>query len=69
MPGCVNGACRKEIINDKEEEIAQTCECERFSPEHVLTNETYKFTGRFCDQRKCKRYFLSLIVRSIKYIL
>ena len=52
MPGCVNGACRKEVINGQDEEIAHTCECERFAFEHALTNETYKYTGRFCDQRK-----------------
>lgn len=53
MPGCVNGACRKEVINGLDEEIAQTCDCERFAFEHALTNETFKYTGRFCDQPVC----------------
>jgi len=53
MPGCVNGMCRKETVNGVEVEIAQTCECERFSFTHVLTNSTYKYTGPRCDQPVC----------------
>ena len=52
MPGCVNGKCRKEHVNGIEVEIAQTCECERFPSDHVLTDTTYKYTGPRCDTRK-----------------
>ena len=52
MPGCVNGGCKSEEINGILVEVAQTCDCHKFSDEHSLTSAVAKFEGPKCDRRK-----------------
>ena len=57
MPGCVNGVCRTEVVNDISVEVAQTCECERFPEGHPHSN-TSKYEGPKCDRRKLTNNFM-----------
>ena len=52
MPGCVNGVCKSEEVNGIMVEVAQTCECHKFSEEHSLTSAVARFEGPKCDRRK-----------------
>jgi len=54
MPGCVNGGCKSEEINGILVEVAQTCDCHKFSDEHSLTSAVAKFEGPKCDRPVCK---------------
>ena len=62
MPGCVNGKCRKEMVNGEEVEIAQTCDCDKWPADlGTALADKPQYTGAKCDMRKYKTSSLGYI--------
>jgi len=54
MPGCVNGKCRKEMVNGEEVEIAQTCDCDKWPADlGTALADKPQYTGAKCDMPNC----------------